>query len=413
MKALVHFLLLIWLLYIKNNILLLFFCYVFYYSLPYNMIYCNFFDCYGCIYFYSNTFINNCLFLFNFFEWNSYINVFFFKFFNFRLFNIMVLYHPLLLYTYLYFFFFLKISKYSVFSKNKFIPAYYKNTNYILISAAFSMVWSSQELFWNGFWNWDFVEISLINFLILSLLWSHNYKNNFIVYYFLFCVVLFLFFLTNKTNLITSQHSFSSSFFFKISKYYYYFVFLYFFVKLFFNKKIYLHSYYTYYYYIIIYSVLYCIFLKNFFLNFQINSNIVVLINCFFLYSAIGSVSIIFLFANSLSFFLIYVFSAFYYKPSPNNWLYKCAHFIFFYFFCLVIFFKLSYTLEYYTYSNTHFFKIFFINFYSVFDNYFSIYFNSNLVPFFNVFFSKNYTFFFFNFSVYSYLYIYSFGLLI
>jgi hypothetical protein len=177
--------------------------------------------------------------------------------------NSIAFFHPLLLYTYITFsalsyffyrpnFFFYKTIDYSI------------NINIILYTLFLSSCWSSQEIFWNGFWNWDMVEISLINFVVIYIFFNHT-KRNFSYYliyknYFLIC--MFFFISSNKTNLIFSQHSFSTSFLFKVDILLYFILISFFYIKLYrflFNNSFYLIGFF-YFGFLIIYT--YYIFYK-------------------------------------------------------------------------------------------------------------------------------------------------------
>ena len=76
------------------------------------------------------------------------------------------------------------------------------------------MWWSSQELLWQGWWNWDGVENTMLFLFIYIFVLTHTklnsfnlyaHVNNFILFFYLHFGVL------NKTNLFKSIHSFTSS----------------------------------------------------------------------------------------------------------------------------------------------------------------------------------------------------------
>lgn len=74
--------------------------------------------------------------------------------------------------------------------------------------------WSSQELLWNGWWNWDGVENSLLLFVIILFYSTHKLNfnilrinNNLVIIF--FCILFFN--ILNKTNIFKSIHSFTNS----------------------------------------------------------------------------------------------------------------------------------------------------------------------------------------------------------
>lgn len=183
---------------------------------------------YGDIIYFFNSFFN---FYFPYKIKNICDSYFFFKNSS-SLLNSLSFYHPAMLYIYIYSSFLFIYFRNNIFffkeSKN------YKNEHFIIISFILSMLWSSQEIFWNGFWNWDMVEISLFNIVFLSV-WSKHvkffFKNN-LKKQNLFFILIFFFVLSNKTNLIFSQHSFSSFFLYKIPNIFYFFFIFFFFKKI-------------------------------------------------------------------------------------------------------------------------------------------------------------------------------------
>lgn len=74
--------------------------------------------------------------------------------------------------------------------------------------------WSSQELLWLGWWNWDGVENSLLICILTFFYISHFriYKYNYIVFCkMIYLTILLYFFIVNKTNIYKSIHSFTNS----------------------------------------------------------------------------------------------------------------------------------------------------------------------------------------------------------
>ncbi len=145
-------------------------------------------------------------------------------FFNKALLNILALYHPgLLLLFFLCFFNFYKLKYYFIISKIIKNQRKY-NTGIVSVTFFLGSYWSSNELLWNGFWNWDFVELTLLLLVLICIMFSHAFSinKNLIFFFFLkyMFYVLFLYFLINRTNLIQSQHSFSASFVYNINTFY-------------------------------------------------------------------------------------------------------------------------------------------------------------------------------------------------
>lgn len=87
----------------------------------------------------------------------------------------------------------------------------------LLILALFlGSIWSSQEVLWGGFWNWDLVEITIMIFVISSVNISHlrNLKNLNNVVLYLNKTIIFIYFImtyANKDGFSNSVHSFTNS----------------------------------------------------------------------------------------------------------------------------------------------------------------------------------------------------------
>jgi len=102
-----------------------------------------------------------------------------------------------------------------------FIAVFIFKTNYLyivlLVSVIFLLLgswWSSQEILWYGWWNWDGVENSLLFVFILLFMCTHNFVNRrmfFITTSALVFYMLLYFCILNKTNVFKSIHSFSNS----------------------------------------------------------------------------------------------------------------------------------------------------------------------------------------------------------
>lgn len=139
---------------------------------------------------------------------------------NIPLSNGILLIHPFFIYyTYIYVFWYQKYP----FQKNAF--------SLLLILYAYVAIflggfWAQQELNWGGWWNWDYVELIALIFLLVGLNLIHVrkkqlnklvYTNNIMFYFFLFFIIV-------RCDILSSIHSFNSLNFF--DKYIYY-LFLY------------------------------------------------------------------------------------------------------------------------------------------------------------------------------------------
>lgn len=156
--------------------------------------------------------INNFIYIFYFFD-NNINNLILHTSIqqNTNLLNIMSFYHPIILYIYL---FSITLNRFYI-SLNIFTFKKLNNFIWLLISFIFSCIWSSNEILWGGYWNWDIVEISLLLLICIHLYLLHFINFSYVIYisytvlYFFFIIS---FFIINKTNFIISQHSFSNTF---------------------------------------------------------------------------------------------------------------------------------------------------------------------------------------------------------
>jgi len=116
--------------------------------------------------------------------------------------------HPPLLYYSLVF-----IYLYATLNKKKFF--YLKLTFYI--TTYLGGWWAVQEINWGGWWNWDFIEVILLFFIIFSLILIHFNKYSIYVYI-LYLYVLYLLVLNYtsiRLNLFNSIHNFTNIFLYK------------------------------------------------------------------------------------------------------------------------------------------------------------------------------------------------------
>lgn len=150
---------------------------------------------------------------------------------NTALFNSMAIYHPAALSTFFIITLYAYKRKYCILKHKK--QKKYKDFSFIIVLIAFSLgsYWSAQELLWNGFWNWDFVELTLFLLLLITGLFAHTLSKRIRIVLvwsakklFLFLLLIYVF--VNRTSLIISQHSFSASFLYSLNLYYIQLVFL-------------------------------------------------------------------------------------------------------------------------------------------------------------------------------------------
>lgn len=317
-------------------------------------------------------------------------------FINTSLTNVLAFYHPILLYTYLIYLLF-QLFDCCYFLSNYTKYYYASNYRYVIFSFILSSWWSSQEIFWNGFWNWDMVEISLLNFIIIVFFFSHCRVKiiNFFLEENIKLVAILFFFFSNKTNLIFSQHSFSSSFLFKLDIIIITILFIYIFRKLLFfiiNFRSVLNL----YFFIFIFIFLYYSFYKYFYS---------VKVSELFVRYTYQSFMFIFLFKyNFFCFFnlqYLLLSNTFLYK-FKKNFLKNSEHLLF-YIICVLMwgfYFSYNYILD--TFFNQSSFSLI-VNFF-FFDG-FSIKYTNNNLTFFNVYIYK-YLFFFFKNEYLNFAYV-------
>lgn len=305
---------------------------------------------------------------------------------NFFLQNVFSLYHPIFLYIYLiclFKLFFFKFHFYYLLKLNFFFNKYF----FLFISFVFSSLWSSQELFWNGFWNWDIVEVSLLNIVLLCVLFYHTKKNNKTLFFFKLFILcsFFFFFLTNKTNFFLSQHSFSSSFFFLLV-YLYWIFFFFFFFKIFFLNSVYLKKNIKIFFFINLILILIMFFFKIFLIKWEYNFFVIFFWNLFFLCLSF----------RKLNFILIFNFN-FFYTPFVFFFKYKffLFHIIVFFIQIKCAFFRLNFQKDFFT---EYVFNYWFIKVQNTIEIINSLKFNAGdeLIINFSIYTNFSYVFFFF-----------------
>lgn len=317
---------------------------------------------------------------------------------NTALTNCIAFFHPLLLYVYITF----SVLSYLFYKPNFF---FYKTVDYsismniIIYTFFLSSCWSSQEIFWSGFWNWDMVEISLLNFVIMYIYFTHTRKNfiHFYIYKNYFIICMFFFLSSNKTNLIFSQHSFSTSFLFKINILLYFILIFFFFIKLYkflFNNNFYLVGFF-YTGYIVIY--VYYIFYKY---KYNIKGSTVQIQIYFYLffYLLFG------LSSNIQSFFVTNKLVLLSFRfPKKKIFVFFSTHYVYLFFIFTIIDFHNS--INYYFDYHSFFYKVFLIQ-NNLTTNLNSFYYGRLTLSFFNVYGNSNISFYFINNQDIPFLYI-------
>lgn len=133
----------------------------------------------------------------------------------FGLVNKLALLHPMCILTSLSFVLYCFFS-----NTNYFITLKKTTTIFGLLISIFSVTlgsyWSSQEVLWGGWWNWDVVETSLLFLVLLLFLQNHKkvfiLKNeNFSLFFITSITTLLIFLFSNHTPIVSSIHSFVSS----------------------------------------------------------------------------------------------------------------------------------------------------------------------------------------------------------
>lgn len=148
-------------------------------------------------------FFKQNFFIILFIYFNFKINYYYYNYNpNIGLTNGLSLHHPfILIFSITYIFFFLFFKK-----------MFFKELTLLLLLTLFlGSYWSSQEVLWNDWWNWDGVEQSLLLLIFILFVFIHFQKKfnkkNYKIYIFIYLIHFFL----NKTNLFKSIHSFTNS----------------------------------------------------------------------------------------------------------------------------------------------------------------------------------------------------------
>lgn len=89
-------------------------------------------------------------------------------------------------------------------------------TYWIIITFFLGILWSSQEILWGGFWNWNLIELSILFILILFINFVHSKQliTNLIN---LVIVMIYIYIYYNHVPLILSIHNFTNNPYLKTS----------------------------------------------------------------------------------------------------------------------------------------------------------------------------------------------------
>ena len=98
--------------------------------------------------------------------------------------------------------------------------------NFVYILLILGCFWSYNEILWNGYWNWNFIEYFNLIFFIFFLVICH--KNNCLLKYNLIGAVILFFIVINHYPLIISVHNFINN---NLLNYSVFLVLIFFFVK--------------------------------------------------------------------------------------------------------------------------------------------------------------------------------------
>lgn len=139
---------------------------------------------------------------------------------NLNLINPLIVIHPLLLFTSIFFFYLIKFNNWlNVFCRNLsglnfFSPLIFVQ-QLLLLTFFLGSWWAAQELNWGFWWNWDIVELSLLILVVNIVFFNHqillipnnNVGGRFILFY--NCAQLVCYFLLTKIDIFSSVHSFN------------------------------------------------------------------------------------------------------------------------------------------------------------------------------------------------------------
>ena len=109
------------------------------------------------------------------------------------------------------------------FEKNKL-----KISVWLLLVISLGGFWAYQEFSWGGWWNWDFVELSILNFWLVWLVYSHNWlclRTHYWVNQLMF-ILFIVYSCFNRWGLTISIHRFIESLIFLQFYFLYVFMFL-------------------------------------------------------------------------------------------------------------------------------------------------------------------------------------------
>lgn len=136
---------------------------------------------------------------------------------NEKLQNGLLIIHPLITYSSYVIFFFQKNLTHNLYNGLYFLifKNFYLNFNFFFTAFALILgcVWSSQEVGWGGFWNWDPVELILVFFIIcfISILHETDSTQSYYLNFYYFNVVgllVYVYIILIRLDLLKSIHSF-------------------------------------------------------------------------------------------------------------------------------------------------------------------------------------------------------------
>lgn len=193
------------------------------------------------------------------------------------------------------------------------------NSNYIFfffIVIILGSVWSSQEVLWNGYWNWDLVEKSILFFFIHILIYVHILQKKeikFVLENYSFFIFYCILILSTKNEFSNSVHSFTSNFYSQIGFYFLViFVITFSYIKVYFfkNLKIFYTFFLTFFFFtnaLLIYFDLPFFFCFEYFIYFLLY---------FSFFKVINFIWIFFIFEYDFLYFLF--FNIFFFKKKKN-----------------------------------------------------------------------------------------------
>lgn len=314
---------------------------------------------------------------------------------NYNIYNNIIYTHTFYVLSVLYTFYLYLLNTWTFNNTKYFYKNFYDKIIFFLLIVILGSYWSSQEVLWGGYWNWDLVEVSILLLFLYSFFKIHVKKKKQIFnIYFLknFIFWLFIFFFSSKLEFSSSVHAFVNN---NLSKIHYWMLFIFCFFLYLLNintiflkkSKFALICFFWIYYYFAIHVVLVQLdFNWWFFLKFFFYFIIFTLI-----FKKIKIVCFMFLFFNfKFYFFFIYVF--FFFKKKNKIILthliyYMCLYAYFVFLYSNVFNSADNYIYKYYIFEQNRIKNLFInLNFYT---NYFFFSFAKLIIKFIVIFYNK------------------------